>query len=129
MNFGFSAGDIATVVNVAWRAYSGWKRACGEYSEVTTSLDILFTHLERIQEETEEPDSVLLRSTKDRRDLQTILASCEPTIRDLDGVLRKYKNLGRSRQSNWERLRFGIKNLDDLQKKLTRHNAEIAAFT
>lgn len=128
MNFGASPGDIATIVNLAYKAYSGWKRACGEYGDITSSLDILLINLERIQREAEQPNSVLLRTAKDRNELGDILSACEPTVRELHNILLKYTSLGQSRQRNWDRLRFGIKNLNELRTKLTGHITAIGLY-
>lgn len=128
MNFGFSPSDLVTLIDLVAKAYNGWKRACGEYADITTLLDDLLLSLERIEREAEQPHSVLIRATKDREDLDDIFDGCRPTVRELHRELSKYDNLGRSRQRNWERLRFGIKNLDELRTKLTGHKTAITLY-
>jgi hypothetical protein len=128
MSFGFSPSDIVALVNITTKAYRGWKNACGEYSEVTGSLDSLLIVLERIENEASKPNSVLLRTANDRQNLKDILSNSEPTLRELHAIVVRYKSLGPSREKNWDKLRFGVKNLDPLRVKLTQHIAAITAY-
>lgn len=128
MSFGFSPSDIVALVNITSKAYQGWKHACGEYSEVTGSLDSLLIVLHRIETEASKPNSVLLRTTNDEHDLKDIFSNCEPTVRELHSIVTRYKSLGTSREKNWDKLRFGVKNLDPLRVKLAQHIATIAAY-
>ena len=128
MSFGFSPSDIVALVNITSKAYNGWKRACGEYSEITGSLDSLLIVLERIESEAAKPSSVLLRTTNDRQDLKDILANAEPTVRELYTIILHYKSLGSSREKNWDRLRLGVKNLGPLRVQLTQHVTVISAY-
>jgi hypothetical protein len=128
MSFGFSPSDIVALVNITTKAYRGWKNACGEYSEVTGSLDSLLIVLERIENEASKPNSVLLRTANDRQDLKDILSNSEPTVRELHAIVIRYKSLGASREKNWDRLRLGVKNLDPLRVKLTQHITAITAY-
>ncbi|KAK5694655.1 hypothetical protein LTR97_009245 [Elasticomyces elasticus] len=129
MSFGFSPSDIVALINLASKAYQGWKKACGEYADVTASLDNLLIILTRIESETAKPESILVRSVDDATDLTRILASTLPTVRELNGVVKQYKSLslGKSREKNWDRIRFGIKDLTELRLKLNQHVIAITA--
>ncbi|KAK4953841.1 hypothetical protein LTR10_008445 [Elasticomyces elasticus] len=130
MSFGFSPSDIVALINLASKAYQGWKKACGEYADVTASLDNLLIILTRIESETAKPESILVRSVDDATDLTKILASTLPTVRELNGVVKQYKSLslGKSREKNWDRIRFGIKDLTELRLKLNQHVIAITAY-
>ena len=128
MSFGFSPSDVLALVNLTSKAYRGWKHACGEYADITGSLDSLLIILERIEAEARKLDSVLTRTADDRQDLEDVLSNCEPTVRELHAIIDKYKSLASSRERNWDRLRFGVKNLSDLRAKLTQHIAAITAY-
>ncbi|KAK3622048.1 hypothetical protein LTR56_022420 [Elasticomyces elasticus] len=130
MSFGFSPSDIVALINLASKAYQGWKKACGEYADVTASLDSLLIILTRIESETAKPESILIRSVDDAADLKKILASTLPTVRELNGVVKQYKSLslGKSREKNWDRIRFGIKDLTELRLKLNQHVIAITAY-
>ncbi|KAK5683153.1 hypothetical protein LTS10_004684 [Elasticomyces elasticus] len=130
MSFGFSPSDIVALINLASKAYQGWKKACGEYADVTASLDSLLIILTRIGSETAKPESILVRSADDAADLKKILASTSPTVRELNGVVKQYKSLGlgKSREKNWDRIRFGVKDLTELRLKLNQHVIAITAY-
>lgn len=128
MSFGFSPSDIVALVNITSKAYRGWKHACGEYSEITGSLDSLLIVLGRINKEAAKPGSVLSRNRCDQNDLKDILSNSEPTVSELHAIIIRYKSLGSSREKNWDRLRLGVKNLEPLRSQLTQHIAAIAAY-
>ncbi|KAK3686681.1 hypothetical protein LTR37_019561 [Vermiconidia calcicola] len=128
MSFGFSPSDIVTLISLTSKAYRGWKHACGEYSEITSSLDSLLIILQRIETEASKPGSALRRTTQDSQDLGDVLANCEPTVRELHSIVVRYKSLGSSRQKNWHRLQLGFKNLGDLNSKLTQHVTLFSAY-
>ncbi|KAK5728397.1 hypothetical protein LTR15_001533 [Elasticomyces elasticus] len=122
-------GASGALINLASKAYQGWKKACGEYADVTASLDNLLIILTRIESETAKPESILVRSVDDATDLTRTLASTLPTVRELNGVVKQYKSLslGKSREKNWDRIRFGIKDLTELRLKLNQHVIAITA--
>ena len=128
MSFGFSPSDIVALVNITTKAYNGWKHACGEYSEITGSLDSLLIVLERVESEASKPGSLLLRTPKDKTDLKDILYNADSTIRELHAIVVRFKSLGSSREKNWDKLRFGVKNVDPLRTKLTQHITAITAY-
>ena len=128
MSFGFSPSDVVALVNITTRAYRGWKNACGEYSEITGSLDSLLIVVGRIEDEASKPNSVLLRTQNDGYDLKDILYNSGSTVRELHTIIARFKSLGSSREKNWDRLQLGVKNLDPLRVKLTAHIAAITAY-
>jgi hypothetical protein len=130
MSFSFSPSDILAVVNLASKAYNAWKSACGEYADITGLLDTLHILLGRVEREARMPGSVLVRREQDRKELRDVLANCSGTVRELSRIVERYKSLGlsKSRERNWDRLRFGIKNLEGLRGKLTAHIAAISGY-
>ena len=128
MSFGFSPSDIVALIAITSKAYRGWKNACGEYSEITGSLDSLLIVLERIESEASKPGSVLLRTARDKTDLRVILYNAESNVRELYSIVIRFKSLGSSREKNWDKLRFGVKNVDPLRTKLTQHITAITAY-
>ena len=93
MSFGFSPSDIVALISLTSKAYRGWKHACGEYSDVTGSLDSLLILLNRIEAEAAKPDSLLWRNATDQQDLKDILLNSEPAVRELHAILTRYKSL------------------------------------
>lgn len=128
MSFGFSPSDIVALICKTTKAYLGWKHACGSYADITGSLNSLQIILTRISNEARTPGTVLVRSKQDARNLSEILQSCESVVRELSAIVAKYRGLGRSRQKNWDRLRFGVKDLAGLKAKLVQHTTTISAY-
>ena len=128
MSFGFSPNDIISLLNIAHKAYRGWKASCGEYADVTSALDGLLVVLERIQAEAKKDECILARTESERNDLKDILSNCKPTLRELHSIVTRYHSLGTSREKNWDKLRFGVKNLSDLRAKLNQHVTLLTAY-
>nr|POE87465.1 hypothetical protein CFP56_30054 [Quercus suber] len=130
MSFGFSPSDILTVIEIATRVYQGWRSACGEYGDVTGNLEALCIVLGRVKEEATGPKSVLVRSAQDYAHLREILNGCLPILRELEKIRGKFSSLGlgKNKATNWDRIRFGIKNLDGLRTKLTQHVGMLTAY-
>ena len=128
MSFGFSPSDIVTLLKLVTKTYQGWKNACGEYADITSMLDGLCIVLGRIRDEANKPTSLLARNDADREELGDVLRGCRKTVQELNAVVVKFKSLSSSRKKNWDRLRLGVKNLNDLRAKLTQHTTTITAY-
>ncbi|KXL51205.1 hypothetical protein M433DRAFT_41457, partial [Acidomyces richmondensis BFW] len=130
MSFGFSPSDIVALINIAAKTYQGWKNACGDYADITGSLDSLLIILRRVDREARQPGSVLVRTRTDAEDLRGVLVNSRSTVRELHAVVERYKSLGlgRSREKNWDRICFGVKNLGDLHARLNQHTTAITAY-
>ncbi|KAK5674030.1 hypothetical protein LTS10_013210 [Elasticomyces elasticus] len=130
MSFGFSPSDIVALINIASKTHQGWKKACGKYADVTVSLDSLLTILQRIENEAKKQGSVLVRSSKDAFRLQDVLSSILSSVQKLYAVAKRFKSLGlgRSREKNWDKIRFGVKDLSDLQLKLNQRLAVLTVY-
>ena len=118
MSFGFSPSDVVSAVQLAARVYQGWKRACGEYSKVTGELETLETILSRVAFEVQRPTSLLGYHDGDLKKLQKIITNCTDVVNELETVLSKYGNLRFSRRSNWDRIKFGNKDMSGLRERL-----------
>lgn len=130
MSFGFSPTDILTLVQLTTRTYNGWKTACGKYASITCDLAELQILLTRMEEEAKTPNSLLSRDTNDFRGWRTLYKNCHSLVTELESVINKHKSLGLSgsRQKNWDRIRFGNKNLDNLTEKLAKRKQSLSAF-
>ena len=128
MSFGFSIGDIITVTQLTTRTYNGWKNACGKYSDITGNLAVLQTLLIRTEAEAQAPNSLISRNAEDFGGWKTLYKSCHTLVVELEEVLDKYKSLGTNRRKNWDRIRLGNRNLDDLSKRLVGKTASLSAY-
>ena len=125
MSFGFSASDVTSLIQLTVRTYRGWKRACGEYSRITGELDTLEIILSRVAFEVQQPTSLLEHHDQSLSKLQKIVSACKDDVKELENIVSKFRSLGISRRSNWDRLRLGNTDLSSLQQRLGLH---ITAF-
>ena len=74
MSFGFSAGDCALLVSLAWNVYKDCKSASAEFLEVRNEVLSQCTAIEELQDEAKDDDSILNRATSRRkRELEMIM--------------------------------------------------------
>ena len=128
MSFGYSVGDIITLIRLTTRTYNNWKNACGKYGDITGNLAVLQTLLMRIEAEAQAPNSLISRNTEDFGGWETLYKSCYTLVVELEEVLDKYKSLGTDRRKNWDRIRLGNRKLDDLNGRLARKTASLSAY-
>ena len=114
-SFGFSIGDIVSLLQLTMRAYPGWKNACGESTEITKQLNSMNVLVKRLKDEVEALQSLLRRGGDDHAGLTLILNNSRATVMQLKNIISKYKSLAWSRKSNWDRIRFGKKDLGQLR--------------
>jgi hypothetical protein len=128
MSFGCSLSDIVTLVQLTTGAYSNWKNACGEYTEITGELASLNVILRILSTEATTPNSPLRRGNANYRDYFTLLDNSAAVVRQLNDVIVRFQNLGQSRRSNWDRLRLANRDLGEMRSKLTSHISLLSAF-
>lgn len=127
MSFGISPTDILTLLQLTINAYKGWKNACGEYTEITGSLQTLRGHLKRADTALGNGANAKWRTKEASTEWKTLVASCTETVSALAQVVAKYEPV-KSRRSNWRRLQLGTKNLSDLHRSLTQRTHDISVF-
>lgn len=128
MSFGFSVGDIIALGQLTARTYNGWKNACGEYTRLTGELRSLEIIIRRVEAEARTSTSLFARDAGDLHRWGELSKECESVVTELEGVLKKYKSLGTSRRRNWDRIRMGNQDLDELRGKLAARTAALSAF-
>jgi hypothetical protein len=128
MSFGFSIDDTTLLAQLTTRAYNEWKKTCGEYANVTGSLEALEKLLARIEAEALAPNSIFTKSSEDLWGWKTVLTDCRSVVNKLETIISNDKNLGTSRRRNWDRLRKAFKNLDDVNRDLIEKTTSISAY-
>jgi hypothetical protein len=128
MSFGCSLSDIVTLVQLTTGAYSNWKNACGEYTEITSELSSLNVILERLSTEATTPNGPLERGNANYLDHFKLLENSAAIVTQLNDVIVRFQNLGRSRRRNWDRLKLANRNLGEMRSKLTLHISLLSAF-
>jgi hypothetical protein len=113
--FGFSIGDIASLIQLTTTAYRGWKNACGEFAEITGELNSFLVVVRGVEAAARAPDSLLSRKDADCRGFKQILNDRRRVVSQHRDVVTKFRVLGWSKSRNWERLRLGTKDLSILR--------------
>jgi hypothetical protein len=128
MSFGCSLSDIVTLVQLTTGAYSNWKNACSEYTEITSELSSLNVILKRLSTEATTPNGPLERGNANYLDHFKLLDNSAAIVTELNDVIVRFQNLGGSRRRNWDRLRLANRNLGEMRSKLTSHISLLSAF-
>ena len=128
MSFGFSITDITALIQLTTRTYQGWKRACGEYADITGELNNLHIILSRVGDEFKALTSLLLHRDQDRNQLKNIASNCQQVVVQLKAIVLEYDGIAESRRSNWDRIRFGQKNLGGIREKLVSQVSALGAY-
>jgi len=134
MSFGWSASDVANLVQLAWRTYQGVQRAGLAYEELireTRSLHIVLRSLEKELGNTASP--INKPGETYHEDLKAIASGCEEVLGSLDKMLQKYNALSdeeRSGRKLYQQVRFGNKEmyLKDSQAKITSYTSDLSAY-
>jgi hypothetical protein len=133
MSFGYSISDIIGLVQLAWTAVEGARRACGEYDDLTRELSSLHSVLNHLHFELSNPES-LVNSTEDvrRAELSNHIKGCERNLGHMNAILIKYNALSerdRKGKQLWKKLRFGngpVHEVAKIRAKITTYTAAIS---
>ncbi|KAL8671211.1 MAG: hypothetical protein Q9168_004286 [Polycauliona sp. 1 TL-2023] len=134
MSFGWSATDIALLVQLAYKTTQGAKAACGEYDELTRETLSLHTILNRLHLEIEKPESSIGRHASYGWELQSIATGCDEVLNQLDKILVKYNALSqqeRSARRLWKKIRFAsgvVADVAELRSRITSYTSAISLF-
>jgi hypothetical protein len=85
--------------------------------------------LKNFAEEVENPKSLLNRRGAAIRDeFNHILGNVHQLLKDLEKMVLKYRSLATLEKRTWDRLRFGLKELNTIRQMLTYHTAQMELF-
>jgi hypothetical protein len=89
----------------------------------------LHTVLKELEDELENPDSILNRSGASKAsELNLLVRNCRSVLQNLNKLLIKYKSLGTSSKKTWDRIQFGTENLSEIREKLMSHTSSLTLF-
>ena len=135
MSFGWAAGDVVLLVQLAWNTVQNSRKACGEYRELTHETLRLHAVLQRLKQEIDKPDSPLNRPGDScKEQLERIVIGCGRILKDLDKRVVAYAALAEEKGSSrktWQKVLFGngkTADLGDLRSKLTLYTAEMLFY-
>jgi len=79
-----------------------------------------------LTDEVENPKSLLSRRGEAMRDeFNHILENVQKSLKDLEQMVLKYRSLETMQRRTWDRMRFGLKDLNTIRQKLAYHTAQI----
>ena len=129
MSFGFGAGDIVTISQLAVRVYSSYKDAPEEYKrliEDARALQIVVgVAIHYFKGDT--------LSEGKRQEGQVVLKGCQSVLEEMDSVVEKYNHMSPGKR-RWQvltlrRVRFGNEDLVSLRARLTSTTGLLSSFT
>ena len=89
----------------------------------------LHTAIKELEDEIENPDSILNRTGAGKKDeLGLLVKNCMGVLQQLNKLLIKYKSLGTTSKRAWDRLRWGTENLQEIREKLMMHTSSLTLF-
>ena len=124
MSFGYSVGDVLAVGQLCWKVYKKCKDSPGNYAELATEVGALHN----VVKETEELLSQQALSSKQENKLLTCRQGCESVLKDLDGLLVKYESLGTSSRRAFDRMGFGMQDMNSIRLRLISNVSMLDAF-
>jgi len=124
MSFGFAVGDFVAVGTLAWDVYKACKGSPDGFKNI--SMEVLSLHA--VLKEAEE--TILTRPLSASREarLKTISYGCTCVLEDLQKLIDRYESLGTKSKRTWDRVGWGLENINELRSRLTSNVVLLNAF-
>ncbi|RPB09784.1 hypothetical protein P167DRAFT_547736 [Morchella conica CCBAS932] len=137
MSFGFSVGDFAGTLQLAWTLYTKcYKIAKGapkDFKCLRDEINTLHSSIKLLQHDALDKESVLVRAGADRVEMvKRVMRQVDVTLKELEKHSKKYESLGKEHSSSikkwWTSVRWSAEasELDALRNKLVYHNGVIS---
>src|SRR6266487_4101274 len=125
MALGISIGDFIKLIELARDTYRNCRAAPSEFREAGEAAKSLHTILKGLKDDVRNPQSPLGLHTDG---FTEILWNCEKTLRRLDGIISNHSSLGTSNRLLRHRIKFPVKDLQDIRSKLMLHISALSVF-
>ncbi|KAL9089754.1 MAG: hypothetical protein Q9165_005548 [Trypethelium subeluteriae] len=129
--FGFSISDLTTVASFAWKLYKSCKNAGPAFREASQDVQAVALHtvLRELEEEADNPKSLINRSGKSKRtELSRITSGCYNTLKELENLLTRHKSLGTGNKRLRDRINFSNADLQHIRQSLTMNTGVLNSF-
>ncbi|KAB2570347.1 hypothetical protein DBV05_g10981 [Lasiodiplodia theobromae] len=142
MSFGFGVGDFIAVGELCWKLYSQVyevsRGAPEAIQNLKAELGDMHLTINKLVEDTKDPDSILVQSGPDRLNLAcSVLEKTQETLKKLDDLSGKYELLQKPSshlakrhfwKRNYDKVKFAAESrtINDLRAKLVFHNGQIS---
>ena len=124
MSFGFGVGDFLVVGELCWKLYKRCKDSPGNYKELSSEVG----SLHNVMQETEELLSRQDLTAREKEKLRLATVGCQDVLKELDELLAKYAKMGTKSQRTFDRLGFGLKDVDCIRTRLVSNVTLLDAF-
>ncbi|KAF8246368.1 hypothetical protein K440DRAFT_553579 [Wilcoxina mikolae CBS 423.85] len=124
MSFGISPSDFVTIPDLVWKIYRACKDSGGVFQEVESVLSSFHVVLKETDELIKEGGLNAQRESH----LEQIRSDCRAVLDDLECLLKKYDSLGTQTQRTWDRLRWGLENINAISVRIIHHTGILTAF-
>ena len=124
MSFGFAVGDFIAVGQLCWKLYKKCKDSPGNYRELASEVGTLHN----VIKETEELLSQQELTPKQKDKLQASMVGCNEVLEHLDQLLAKYESLGTNSQRTFDRMEFGLQDVNSIRLRLVSNVTLLDAF-
>ena len=124
MSFGFSIGDFITVSSLAWQVYKSCKDSSDDFKTIANDVVSLHIVLKEIEEQYKE--QTLERNQQVH--LAKLTQNTRNVLKDLEALLEKYDSLGTQSQRTWDRMRWGLEDINKLKERLTSSTTMLSIF-
>lgn len=116
MSFGFSIGDLATLIALTKKTYDSWSQAPEEYADVVRTLSESKTLLRHVQFRFDTLTGAGNDAAK-QKEIEALLRGCQSAISELRTVVKRRRKLG-----HWDRIRLGSSgHVNECRARLARH--------
>ncbi|KAH9220740.1 hypothetical protein DL95DRAFT_279871, partial [Leptodontidium sp. 2 PMI_412] len=124
-----SISDTGALVELAWTAVEGTRKACGDDSETTRGITRSHKTLDHLHSEVSNPNSVLNSAKGGRRkDFEIHMRGCRRHLRRIDSVLARHNTFRSGNGQPWQPIQFGsgaVKDISKSQLKLSKYTSAI----
>ena len=124
MSFGFGVGDFLAVGQLSWKVYKKCKDSSGNYAELSNEVLALHGVVKEVEELVAEQDL----TSGQNKSLSIHRQGCEDVLNDLESLLLKYESLGTKSQRTFDRMGFGMQDINSLRLRLISNVSLLEAF-
>ncbi|KAL6722363.1 hypothetical protein ACLMJK_001470 [Lecanora helva] len=114
MAIGVGIGDFLAVSRLCWQIYTKCKDASGNYADLSNQV----ITLHGVMKETMDMLAQQTLSPSQETQLGSCQKECEAVLKDLDQMLIKYESLGSKSQKTFDRLRYGMEDVNGIRIRL-----------
>ena len=91
------------------------------YNEICQDVQSFHLVLKRLEDGALDQESLVYHEMEQQgQNFRHILRTCDEVLEKVRGLLRKHRGLARNQQTLWDRLKFGVKDMEEIESIRTR---------